>query len=276
MHYKAKKKFGQNFLKDTYFLNQIVQAIPNTSSQMIEIGIGLGDLTDELLKIHNLIAYEVDKDLCSLLEKKHSSLLETRKFKLILADVLEIDGFTGWLHPESYFLVSNLPYYIATLIILKLLKDEKCEGFVVMTQKEVAEKFCAHVGEKDFCALSVLAQSVGEIEFLFEVPASAFEPAPKVTSAVFRLIKKPNHPRVEEIEKLETLLKVAFSAPRKKLSKNLANFYSKQKVEEIFLDLNLDENLRPHQVSTTLYHQILEYEENYGKQRTKISCSPPK
>lgn len=274
MHYKAKKKFGQNFLKDTYFLNQIVQAIPNTSSQVIEIGIGLGDLTDELLKIHNLIAYEVDEDLCSLLAKRHSSLLETQKLRLILGDVLEIENSIGWLHPEPYFLVSNLPYYIATLIVLKLLRDEKCEGFVVMTQKEVAEKFCAQVGEKEFCALSVIAQSVGEIELLFEVPASAFEPAPKVTSAVFRMIKKPNHPRMQEIERLESLLKIAFSAPRKKLEKNLANFYPKQEVEEIFSHLGMDENLRPHQVSTTLYHQILEYEVKNGKQRTKEYAPP--
>ncbi|HIY44344.1 MAG TPA: 16S rRNA (adenine(1518)-N(6)/adenine(1519)-N(6))-dimethyltransferase RsmA [Candidatus Helicobacter avistercoris] len=274
MHYKAKKKYGQNFLKDSFFLRQIVQAIPNTSSQVIEIGIGLGDLTDELLKIHNLIAYEVDEDLCSLLAKRHSSLLETQKLRLILGDVLEIEGSTGWLHPEPYFLVSNLPYYIATLIVLKLLRDEKCKGFVVMTQKEVAEKFCAQVGEKEFCALSVIAQSVGEIELLFEVPASAFEPAPKVTSAVFRVIKKPNHPRMEEIEKLEVLLKAAFCAPRKKLEKNLANFYPKQEVEEIFSHLGIDKNLRPHQVSTTLYHQILEYEEKYGKQRTKEYAAP--
>lgn len=274
MHYKAKKKYGQNFLKDSYFLRQIVQAIPSTSSQVIEIGIGLGDLTDELLKIHNLIAYEVDEDLCSLLTKRHSSLLETQKLRLILSDVLEIEGNTGWLHPEPYFLVSNLPYYIATLIVLKLLRDEKCEGFVVMTQKEVAEKFCACVGEKEFCALSVIAQSVGEIELLFEVPASAFEPAPKVTSAVFRVIKKPNHPRIEEIEKLEVLLKQAFSAPRKKLAKNLSSFYPKQKIEEIFSHLGIDENLRPHEVSTTLYHQILEYEESNGKQRTKEYAPP--
>ena len=274
MHYKAKKKYGQNFLKDSFFLRQIVQAIPNTSSQVIEVGIGLGDLTDELLKIHNLIAYEVDEDLCSLLAKRHSSLLETQKLRLILGDVLEIEDSTGWLHPEPYFLVSNLPYYIATLIVLRLLRDEKCKGFVVMTQKEVAEKFCAQVGEKEFCALSVIAQSVGEIELLFEVPASAFEPAPKVTSAVFRVIKKPNHPRIEEIEKLEILLKAAFCAPRKKLEKNLVNFYPKQEVEEIFSHLGIDENLRPHQVSTTLYHQILEYEEKYGKQRTKEYAPP--
>ena len=93
----------------------------------------------------------------------------------------------------------------------------------------------------------------------------SFEPAPKVTSAVFRVIKNPNHPRIEEIEKLEVLLKVAFSAPRKKLSKNLSNLYPKQKIEEIFSHLGIDENLRPHEVSTTLYHQILEYEENNGK-----------
>ena len=80
--------------------------------------------------------------------------------------------------------------------------------------------------------------------------------------------------RIEEIEKLEVLLKAAFCAPRKKLEKNLANFYPKQEVEEIFSHLGIDKNLRPHQVSTTLYHQILEYEEKYGKQRTKEYAAP--
>ncbi|VEJ24794.1 dimethyladenosine transferase [Helicobacter cholecystus] len=83
-----------------------------------------------------------------------------------------------------------------------------------------------------------------------------------------------NHPRVEEIEKLETLLKIAFSAPRKKLAKNLVKFYPKQEIEEIFSKLGLQENLRPHEVDTTLYHQILENKEKNGKQRTKDSSSP--
>lgn len=254
VNYKAKKKFGQNFLKDQIYLDQIIQSIPSTQSQMIEIGIGLGDLTERLLKLHNLIAYEVDEDLCSLLNNRE--FFGKENLTLLHRDVLECENTIGWLHPKPYFLVSNLPYYIATHIILRVLRDEMCEGLVVMTQKEVAEKFCANVKDKDFCALSVIAQSVGEAEMLFEVPPYAFEPAPKVDSAVFRICKKPQPPKIQELMRLETLLKVAFATPRKKLSKNLATLYSKQDIQKVFEELEIQEHLRPHEVSTSLYHQI--------------------
>lgn len=257
MHYRAKKKFGQNFLKDQTYLNQIIEAIPKTQSQIVELGVGLGDLTDKLLKDHNLVAYEVDKDLCSLLENKYESLIQSNRFELIQGDVMELKNQTAWLHPKPYFLVSNLPYYIATSVILQLLRDKMCEGLLVMTQKEVAEKFCAHPMEKEFCALSVIAQSAGKIDFLFEVPSSAFEPAPKVTSAVFRIIKHSNLPTLEEFKKLESLLKIAFVAPRKKLAKNLLSFYSKQSIEQAFQALEIKEKVRPHEVPTSLYHQFL-------------------
>lgn len=259
MNYKAKKKFGQNFLKDQGYLNQIIEAIPLTQSQLIEIGIGLGDLTDRLLKVHNLIAYEVDRDLCSLLSDRHQKTIEDQQLKLICCDVMELKSQIAWLHPTSYFLVSNLPYYIATHIVLRLLRDCVCEGFVVMTQKEVAQKFCANVMEKEFCALSVIAQSVGNIELLFEVPPFAFEPAPKVTSAVFKVTKAKHHPTLEELERLENLLKISFSSPRKKLAKNLLQVYPKQNIHKAFLALNLEENIRPHEVSTSLYHQLLNF-----------------
>lgn len=257
MHYKAKRKFGQNFLKDQAYLNQIIEAIPYTQSQMIEIGIGLGDLTDKLLKIHDLIAYEVDNDLCSLLSDKYERLIKDKHFRLICCDVMELKNQTQWLHPKPYFLVSNLPYYIATHIVLRLLRDEMCEGLVVMTQKEVAHKFCAKALQKDFCALSVLAQSVGEVEFLFEVPPSAFEPAPKVTSAVFRILKKGNHLTLDTFKQLESLLKTAFASPRKKLNNNLSHIYPKQKILDAFQSLGLKEHVRPHEVSTLIYHQLL-------------------
>lgn len=257
MNYKAKKKFGQNFLKDTFFLDRIIQAIPNTQSQLIEIGIGLGDLTDRLLKIHNLIAYEVDRDLCSLLSDRHQKTMQEERLKLICCDVMELQNKTAWLYEEPYFLVSNLPYYIATHIVLRVLRDSMCEGFVVMTQKEVAEKFCANAMEKEFCALSVIAQSVGEVEFLFEVPASAFEPAPKVTSAVFKVKKKSNPMTLDELEALEYLLKIAFASPRKKLAKNLLAFYPKQRINEVFTAIDLNDNVRPHELPTSLYHRLL-------------------
>lgn len=258
MHYRAKKRFGQNFLKDQTYLNQIIEAIPKTQSQMIELGVGLGDLTDKLLKEYHLVAYEVDKDLCSLLENKYERLIQNNQFKLIEGDVMELKNQTAWLHPKPYFLVSNLPYYIATYIVLQLLRDNMCEGLLVMTQKEVANKFCANPMEKEFCALSVIAQSVGEVDFLFEVPPSAFEPAPKVTSAVFRIIKHSNPLTLKEIEELESLLKIAFMAPRKKLAKNLLASYSKQSIDQTFQALKIKEAARPHEVPTSLYHQLLQ------------------
>lgn len=258
MYYKAKKKFGQNFLKDQSYLNQIIKAIPHSQLQIVEIGVGLGDLTDRLLKEHSLIAYEVDRDLCSLLKNKYESLIASNRLQLIQGDVMELENQTAWLHPEPYFLVSNLPYYIATYIILKLLRDKMCKGLLVMTQKEVAKKFCANPMEKDFCPLSIMAQSVGKVDFLFEVPSSAFKPAPKVTSAVFRIIKSCNLPTLQGFQKLERLLQTAFIAPRKKLATNLLSSYSKQSTQEALRILQIKDNARPHEVPTSLYHQLLE------------------
>lgn len=257
MHYKAKKRFGQNFLKNQNYLDQIIESIPDTKTQMIEIGVGLGDLTGKLLKIHNLIAYEVDNDLCSLLSNQYENWIKEKRLELFCCDVMKLPNTIGWLHPKPYFLVSNLPYYIATHIILRLLRDPMCVGLVVMMQKEVAQKFCANVGESDFCALSVLTQSVGKAKFLFEVPPSAFDPAPKVTSAVFRINKTSKTFDLQWISSLEVLLKTAFVAPRKKMAKNLLSLYPKQNIEEAFKQFNLQESIRPHEVSTSIYHQLL-------------------
>ena len=136
--HKAKKHFGQNFLKDISYIHKIIQAIPNTSYKMVEIGIGLGDLTQELAKRDFLIAYEVDSDLCSLFSKNFPHLSE--KLNLINADVLSLqekEGRDCWLCDEPYMLISNLPYYVATHIILRLLRDYQCKYILVMTQKEV-------------------------------------------------------------------------------------------------------------------------------------------
>jgi 16S rRNA (adenine1518-N6/adenine1519-N6)-dimethyltransferase len=246
----AKKKFGQNFLKDESVLQKIVEAMPNNDNTIVEIGPGLGDLTKYLVDIRSVEAFEVDTDLCKLLQKKFSKEIATNQLHLNCGDVL--NAWQSSLVDENYDLVANLPYYIATNIILKALADPKCKNILVMVQLEVAEKFCASEGEKVFGSLGVITQSVGEAHIVVKVPPTAFEPPPKIDSAVF-LIEK-NADRSDEI--FEGMLRVAFKQPRKTLMKNLSAFYDKDILKKAFADLDIAANLRPHQLSTDDYHQL--------------------
>jgi len=264
----ASKKFGQNFLKSTIYLQKIIQAMPNDTLRVAEIGPGLGDLTKELVKTRRVTAFEVDKRLCEHLNHEFERPLETGAFELRCGDVLE-RWESGSLLDEPYHLVANLPYYIATTIILKAFKDEQCRSILVMVQKEVAVKFAAKAKEKAFSALSVLASSVGEATLCFEVEAEAFVPPPNVTSAVLLIEKN----RSRDDEGFEAFLKVAFVQPRKKLSKNLITAFNKACVNQSFEKLELDPNLRPHEAATSIYHQLYnELKDNLdGKQQRKLS-----
>jgi len=262
----ASKKFGQNFLKDDTVLHKIIQAMPNDNLRVAEIGPGLGDLTKELVKVRNVTAFEVDKRLCEHLTSEFEDSIHNGNFELRCGDVLE-RWESGSLLDEPYHLVANLPYYIATNIILKAFKDEHCQSVLVMVQKEVAVKFSAKVKQKEFSALSVLAQSVGKATLCFEVKAEAFVPPPNVTSAVL-LIEKDQS---QDDEKFEAFLKIAFAQPRKKLFKNLCAVFSKDIVNALFSKLALDANLRPHEAGTSIYHHIYnELKDNLdGKQQNK-------
>jgi len=262
----ASKKFGQNFLKSEMYLQKIVQAMPHDDLKVVEIGPGLGDLSKELVKARNVTAFEVDKRLCEHLESEFEASIHKGCFELRCGDVLEHWG-TGNLLNEPYHLVANLPYYIATNIILKAFKDEQCQSILVMVQKEVAVKFSAEVKQKEFSALSVLSQSVGKATLCFEVEPEAFVPPPKVTSAVLLIEKDISR----DDKRFETFLKIAFAQPRKKLSKNLMVAFSKDIVNALFLKLELDSNLRPHEAPTLIYHRIYnELKDNLdGKQQTK-------
>jgi len=247
----ANKKFGQNFLKSDVYLQKIIQAMPNDNLKVAEIGPGLGDLTKELVKARDVTAFEIDKRLCEHLNTKFKDQKEDGNFELRCGDVLE-HWELGSLLDEPYHLVANLPYYIATRIILKAFKDEQCQSILVMVQKEVAIKFSAKPKEKEFSALAVLASSVGEAKLCFEVEPQAFVPPPSVTSAVLLIEKNISR----DDEKFEAFLKIAFAQPRKKLSKNLISIFSKNIVTDTFVKLNLDSNLRPHEATTLIYHHI--------------------
>ena len=246
----AKKKFGQNFLKDETVLQKIVEAMPNNDNKIVEIGPGLGDLTKYLVDVKSVEAFEVDTDLCKLLQSKFDKEIATKRLHINCGDVLQ--AWKSSLVDEDYDLVANLPYYIATNIILKALADPKCKNILVMVQLEVAEKFCAEAGEKVFGSLGVITQSVGEAYIVVQVPPTAFEPPPKINSAVFLIEKRTD--RSDEI--FEGMLRVAFKQPRKTLMKNLSVTYDKEILQKAFAELDLIQTIRPHQLSTSDYHQL--------------------
>ena len=247
----ADKRFGQNFLKDESYLRQIVEAMPSDDLPIVEIGPGLGDLTKELVKARSVTAFEVDGRLCKHLRTVFEKPLQEGRFVLHCADVLDAWGEAS-LSEEPYHLIANLPYYIATALILKAFKDPQCRSILVMVQKEVALKFAAQPGEKAFSALSVLAQSVGEAHVCFEVPPEAFVPPPKVTSAVLRIDKY----RDPAEERFERFLKIAFAQPRKKLFRNLVAALPETRVQEAFETLQIAADIRPHEAETSIYHLL--------------------
>ena len=247
----ANKRYGQNFLKNEHIIKQIIQAMPKDNLRVAEIGPGLGDLTKELINVRSVTAFEVDKRLCSHLHSRFNEQINRGILTLNCGDVLK-EWDNGSLLDEKYHLVANLPYYIATNIILKALKDENCQSILVMVQLEVAKKFSAKIGDRAFSALSVLVQSIGYGKIVFEVGAENFVPPPKVTSATL-LIKKDMS---QDNRGFEDFLKIAFKQPRKKLFKNLSTHYPKDKITTLFLELNISLNIRPHETETSIYHHL--------------------
>lgn len=275
---KAKKHFGQNFLHDQNVLNKIIQSIPKDIANIVEIGPGLGDLTSKLLLISDTTAsYEIDSELYDLLEKKFAKEIKDGRLRLFCKDALD-QWDEGSLSERDYFLTANLPYYVATKMILNAIEDERCRGLVVMIQKEVALKFSAKDKEREFSALSILASLQGGCELLFDVASECFNPPPKVTSSVIKIQKSKNligenavFQNKFEYEKFKKFLKTAFSAPRKTLSKNLSANFDKCLLAEIYRELNLSQNLRPHELDANVYLKI--FEKLKVKDERRQSCS---
>lgn len=261
----AKKKFGQNFLQDASIKEKIIQSMSKNERALVEIGPGLGDLTQKLLEVKPLIAYEVDSDLCVYLKEKFAEECESEKLVIKQGDVL--DSFEkGSLCDKEYDLVANLPYYIATNIILKALQDPLCKSLIVMIQKEVAMKFCAPCETKEFSSLAILAGIIGKVSILFDVPPEAFDPKPKVISSVLKIEKDKEYvsdsshigvfSSLYEFEAFQKYLKASFSAPRKRWIKNISSFCEKEKALTLLEKLQYKESIRPHEISV-LNHHIL-------------------
>lgn len=262
---QAKKQFGQNFLHDEAVLSKIIQAIPKDTKRIVEIGVGLGDLTQRLLEFAKVKAYEIDKELLPFLTKKFQKQLKDENLELLCEDVSE--AFKPSLDTQKYFLVANLPYYIASKLILQALQDTNCKGLLVMVQKEVALKFCAKSGESDFSALSVLSAMISQRELLFEVPPQSFTPMPKVISAVMLLQKTCQYSEICDIDAFKVFLKDCFKAPRKQLVSNLKPI--KAQLLQSLKKQALKANVRAHELSVESFLEIYENVKDYYERGKK-------
>lgn len=243
MH-QARKRFGQNFLHDAHIVSKIVQAIqPNLDDNLVEIGPGLGALTQALLPWANrLHVIELDRDLIPGLQQ----LAKQNTHQLIVhqADALKFD-FSQLADAKTLRIVGNLPYNISTPLLFHLLASaDKIHDMHFMLQKEVVDRMAATPNTKAYGRLSVMLQYYCQIIPLFEVGSGAFKPAPKVTSAVVRLVPHRILPHIcHDLSTLQIIVREAFNQRRKTLHNALKNFaIDWQK----FPDLA---NLRPEQLS---------------------------
>jgi 16S rRNA (adenine1518-N6/adenine1519-N6)-dimethyltransferase len=219
-----KKRFGQNFLADERIIERIVREVsPREDETIIEIGPGQGALTSGLVEgAGRLIAVEFDRDLIPLLEEKFG----TRKnFILNEADALTVDLCAMIAPATQARVVANLPYYISTAILQRLIEQRVClTEMVLMLQREVVERICAPPATSERGYLSVLVEAYCETETLFDVAPTAFRPVPKVWSTVVRLRVRPQTVVGGTDEKLLwRIVSAGFAQRRKTIFNNLRN-----------------------------------------------------
>lgn len=256
MRHSPRKRFGQNFLQSRHVIDDILRSInPQPEDNLLEIGPGLGALTEPLLRrLTRMTAIEIDTDLQKYLAELP---IAQGKLNLIGADALTVDysQFGAKLR-----VIGNLPYNISTPLLIRLLRFAPfIEDMHFMLQKEVVERMAAHPGTKDFGRLTVMLQYHCEVEYLFNVPPEAFEPQPKVDSAVVRLVPYEKSPFAQvAIEQLERLVASAFAMRRKTLNNNLKGIISAEQL----LDLGIDGSRRPEQISVAEYVQLAKFVSN--------------
>lgn len=238
--FSFKKSLGQNFLIDTNILRNIVDYANLTEdSAVIEIGPGIGALTEQLARrSKKVVAFEIDQRLLPILE---DTLAPYPNTLILHEDILKADvrGMIGkeLQDIEDIMVVANLPYYVTTPIIMKLLEEKlPIRGIVCMLQKEVADRISARPGTKDYGSLSIAIQYYTQAETVMIVPKTVFVPQPNVDSAVIRLTRR-KEPAVSVVNEdfFFKLIKASFAQRRKTLLNNLTSYLheGKQKKKEI-------------------------------------------
>lgn len=255
MH-KARKRFGQNFLVDEQIIGEIISAIrPEPEDNMVEIGPGLGALTRPLLKIlKHLHVVEIDRDIIARLEHDYS--LDNTKSKLTIhaGDALEFDFATL---PLPLRIVGNLPYNISSPLLFHFASyAERIIDMHFMLQNEVVERMVAEPSTPEYGRLSVMLQYRFQMEKLLDVPPESFRPAPKVNSAVVRMIPLPASEILVDNEKLfAAIVSAAFGQRRKTLRNTLRSYLN----EDDFEKLGINAQLRAENLAVVEFAKVANY-----------------
>lgn len=251
-----KKSLGQNFIFDTNLLKFIVESAGVTKDDtVIEIGAGAGTLSNQLaLNAKKVCSFEIDKDLIERLksvEEQHDNLT------FVFQDFLQVD-LKEYVNTKVK-VVANIPYYITTPIIFKLLDfADKIDSMMFMVQKEVAERFCAEKDNKMYGITSVILQSIADVKYVRTIKKECFTPPPKVDSALIKLDLKLDKYNINNREFFVNFVHNAFAMRRKTLVNNLSSKYniSKEEIGNILVSIGLNCMVRPENISIENYVKL--------------------
>lgn len=268
---KAKKNLGQNFLVDQTAILGIVEAAGiKKDDQVIEIGPGIGSLTEQLLLAGaKVFAYEVDDSLPTILQNELPKKIDDQplasRFKILLKDVLkanfkeDIGDFFDFTKPIK--VVANLPYYITTPIIFALAEsDLRFTLLTLMMQKEVAERLEAQPGSKDYGPLTISVRTEMKVKLALQVGRNSFMPRPKVDSSVVVLTPLKEKPAIEDRKHFIWVVKMCFSQRRKTLNNNLKSLLpDKTKRDELITELGVEPRIRPEDLTIEQFIKIAKF-----------------
>lgn len=252
--FSFKKSLGQNFLIDKNFVDKIVESADIENQNVLEIGPGIGTITYEMAKTaKKVVAIEIDQSLMPILDQ---NLEEFDNAKVINEDILKVDlknlveeEFDG----ESFKVVSNLPYYITTPIIEKLITTGlPCKDMTIMVQKEVAERMVASEKDKEYSSLSVFIKFYTDAKVIVNLPKSVFMPQPKIDSTILNLKLRIYDNNVNQ-KTLFKLVRAGFNKRRKTILNSMSDVVSKDELKEAFVNLGIKENLRAENLSIDDY-----------------------
>lgn len=250
------KSRGQNFLIEKNIVAKIIQAANlNGRETILEVGPGLGVLTEELVKrVKRVVAVELDKKFFNYLKDKFKNCAN---LELINQDILKTNLAALGLKNQNYRLLANLPYNITSVFFRFILEQAvRPKEMVVMVQKEVAQRILAPVGDLNLLALAI--KYYGEPKILFPVSRHCFWPKPKVDSAVIKIAIKSSLPKIDK-QKFFNLIKIGFSAKRKQLQNNLAKGLNEKssKIKQVFNRLGLTEKIRAQNLALVDWLKLL-------------------
>lgn len=264
-HFSFKKSLGQNFIIDSNILRRIIDhANIDEHSGVIEIGPGIGSLTEQLALVANkVVAFEIDQRLLPILD---DTLAKYDNIEIVHQDILKVDLNDAI---KKYFddnldihVVANLPYYITTPILMKILQqDTPIKSITVMLQKEVAERMAAPPNTKQYGSLSIAVQYYTEAKVVMDVPKTVFIPQPNVISSILKLVKR-DRPLVDvkNEDLFFEIVQASFAHRRKTIRNNLMSYYKKmyekELIENILTNAQIDGSRRGESLTIQEFAQL--------------------